>query len=339
MAVSNFSSENASSSTSSSSSSSEIVFFDLETTVPNKVGQRFWVLEFGAIVVCPRKLVELESYCTLIRPKDLHVVAVRSGRADGITREAVADAPSFEDVADKIFSILDGRIWAGHNIQRFDCIRIKEAFAEIVRPAPKPVGIIDSLGVLTEKFGRRAGNMKMATLASYFGLGQQKHRSLDDVRMNLEVLKHCATVLFLESSLPSILDGKWHTNPNVTTRSRSILESSFPSSLNERRYGSSMTLRSSRGKNPCGEETSRKSPPTSLTYRRAVPYATEGIGKMTARVKNLLCKAQNKPLNHILRHSQSLLRAGFVLRKADETDKWCMASDYSIQNLVEAQMN
>lgn len=70
----------------------------------------------------------------------------------------------------------------------------------------------------------------MATLAAYFGLGKQKHRykfwskpepcvldiflwyymkpvimvlqtalnrSLDDVRMNLEVLKHCATVLFL----------------------------------------------------------------------------------------------------------------------------------------------
>ncbi|KAK7845909.1 protein nen4 [Quercus suber] len=119
----------------------EIVFFDLETNVPNRAGQRFWVLEFGAIVVCPQKLVELESYSTLIRPKDLF-------RCDGITRAAVANAPSFEQVADKIFSILNGR---------------------------------------------------MASLATYFGLGQQKHRSLDDARMNLEVLKHCATVLFLKS--------------------------------------------------------------------------------------------------------------------------------------------
>uniref|UniRef100_A0A2N9HLM7 Exonuclease domain-containing protein n=1 Tax=Fagus sylvatica TaxID=28930 RepID=A0A2N9HLM7_FAGSY len=175
----------------------EIVFFDLETNVPNRAGQRFWVLEFGAIVVCPKKLVELESYSTLIRPKDLSVASLKSSRCDGITRAAVANAPEFEQVADKIFSILNGRIWAGHNIQRFDCIRIKEAFAEIGKPAPIPVGMIDSLGVLTAKFGRRAGNMKMASLATYFGLGQQKHRSLDDVRMNLEVLKHCATVLFL----------------------------------------------------------------------------------------------------------------------------------------------
>ncbi|XP_054822216.1 protein NEN4 [Prosopis cineraria] len=264
----------------------EIVFFDLETTVPNKSGQRFWVLEFGAIVVSPHKLVELESYTTLIRPKDLSVVSVKPRRCDGITREAVKNAPSFEEVAEKIFSILNGRVWAGHNIQRFDCIRIKEAFDDIGRPAPIPVGIIDSLRILTEKFGRRAGNMKMATLASYFGLGEQKHRSLDDVRMNLEVLKHCATVLFLESSLPSTLQSRWYGTSNIMTRSRT------------------------NGKSPCKEETSRKShPPTSLGYHRAVPYARGSLQKMTERVKGLLCKAQgHQSLNHILKHSHTLLR-------------------------------
>ena len=54
-----------------------------------------------------------------------------------------------------------GRIWAGHNILRFDCPRIKEAFAEIGRPVPEPKGTIDSLALLTERFGRRAGNMKV----------------------------------------------------------------------------------------------------------------------------------------------------------------------------------
>ncbi|KAF7834262.1 protein NEN4 [Senna tora] len=267
----------------------EIVFFDLETTVPTNRStaqpRRFWVLEFGAIVVSPHKLEELESYSTLIRPRDLSVVSVKSSRCDGITREAVKDAPFFEEVADKIFGILNGRIWAGHNIQRFDCVRIKEAFDDIKRPAPVPVGIIDSLGVLSEKFGKRAGNMKMATLASYFGLGQQKHRSLDDVRMNLEVLKHCATVLFLESSLPSTMHGKWYGSSSVMTRSRT------------------------NGKSPCKEETSRKSPPTSLGYQRAVPYARGSLGKMTERVKGLLCKAQGQQsLNQLLKHSHSLLR-------------------------------
>ncbi|KAH9612082.1 hypothetical protein KSS87_000890 [Heliosperma pusillum] len=194
----------------------EIVFFDIETTVPNRAGpgheRRFWVLEFGAIVVCPLKLVETDSYCTLIRPGDLSVVALKPTRANGITRQAVLKAPTFDQVADKIYQILHGRIWSGHNIQRFDCLRIKEAFAEIGRLAPEPIGIIDSLGVLSDKFGRRAGDMKMATLANYFGLGEQKHRSLDDVRMNLEVLKSCATVLLLESSLPSVLSDNWRND-------------------------------------------------------------------------------------------------------------------------------
>lgn len=139
----------------------EIVFFDLETTIPKRPGQGFNVLEFGAIVVCPWKLVELESYTTLIRPKDLSIVSVRSSRKDGITRDAVAGAPAFDQVADKIFNVLNNRIWAGHNIQRFDCVRIKEAFAHINKDPPQPVAMIDSLGVLTEKFGRRAGNMKV----------------------------------------------------------------------------------------------------------------------------------------------------------------------------------
>jgi len=60
-----------------------------------------------------------------------------------------------------------GRIWAGHNILRFDCPRIREAFAEIGRPAPEPKGTIDSLSLLTERFGRRAGNMKVTFCYSF----------------------------------------------------------------------------------------------------------------------------------------------------------------------------
>ncbi|XP_021733876.1 protein NEN1-like [Chenopodium quinoa] len=197
---------------------SEIAFFDVETTIPLKPGESFIILEFGAILVCPKKLVELESYSTLICPNDISRISSKSERCNGISRAAVSSAPPFSAIADKIFDILNGRIWAGHNILRFDCPRIREAFAEIGRSPPEPKGVIDSLALLTERFGRRAGNMKMATLATYFGLGHQTHRSLDDVRMNLEVLKYCATVLFLESSLPDILTRDSWVSPTSTTR-------------------------------------------------------------------------------------------------------------------------
>ncbi|KAL0929057.1 hypothetical protein M5K25_000997 [Dendrobium thyrsiflorum] len=242
----------------------ELVFFDIETTAAVGRGQRFWVVEFGSIVVCPKKLVEVESFCSLIRPPDISLVAPT--RPSGITREAVAAAPM---------------VWVGHNIKRFDCHRIKEAFADIGRPPPEPIGVIDSLEVLTPEFGRRAGDLKMATLASYFGLGQQKHRSLDDVRLNLEVLKHCAAVLLLESKLPQILPGKDHGSPSMVTRSKA----------NNVRSGE--------------EETSRKS----LGSSRAAPYQKGRLGKVIERAKEALRGAEgSQPLNGLLRHSRLLLR-------------------------------
>ncbi|CAN1312448.1 Protein NEN2 [Linum perenne] len=199
---------------------SEIAFFDVETTIPTRPAQGYALLEFGAILVCPKTLEELQSYSTLIRPSNPSLITSLSVRCNGITRDAVSTAPSFSDIADTVYGILHGRIWAGHNILRFDCPRIREAFAGIGRPAPEPKGTIDSLALLTQKFGRRAGDMKMASLATYFGLGKQTHRSLDDVRMNLEVVKYCATVLFLESSLPETFPENNWVSPNVTTRSR-----------------------------------------------------------------------------------------------------------------------
>ncbi|KAG7021529.1 Protein NEN1, partial [Cucurbita argyrosperma subsp. argyrosperma] len=143
---------------------SEIAFFDVETTVPRRQGQGFTILEFGAILVCPRKLVELESYSTLVRPSHLSLISSLSVRCNGITRDAVLSSPTFAQIAHKVYHILHGRIWAGHNILRFDCARIREAFAQIGMPPPQPKGTIDSLALLTQKFGRRAGDMKESSL-------------------------------------------------------------------------------------------------------------------------------------------------------------------------------
>lgn len=150
----------------------EMVFFDVETAAapsPSDADGRWWLLEFGAILVCPRRLVELSSYSTLIRPGDLSAVSKRFA-GDLSLSAAFRAAPAFADVADDIFRLLDGRVWAGHNIRRFDCHRVREAFAAAGRAAPEPVAVVDSLNVLAQGFGRRAGDLKMATLAAYFGI-------------------------------------------------------------------------------------------------------------------------------------------------------------------------
>lgn len=195
---------------------SEIVFFDLETTIPTRPGESYAILEFGSILVCPEKLDELESYETLVKPHDVNLITASSIRANGITPGDVDSAPSFSEIADTVYNILHGRLWAGHNILRFDCVRLREAYAHINRPPPEPKGAIDTLLLLTQRFGRRAGDMKMASLAAYFGLGQQSHRSLGDVRMNLEVVKRCAAVLFLESSQQDMFTDINRSSPNAT---------------------------------------------------------------------------------------------------------------------------
>jgi DNA polymerase III epsilon subunit-like protein len=86
----------------------EIAFFDTETTVPSRKGESYFLLEFGAILVCPQKLVEIFSYSTLIKPADLDAISVASIRCNGIFRESVGSAPTFADVADIIYAILHG---------------------------------------------------------------------------------------------------------------------------------------------------------------------------------------------------------------------------------------
>ncbi|KAL7223034.1 hypothetical protein ACSBR1_024676 [Camellia fascicularis] len=123
----------------------------------------------------------MDHYSTLIRPLDLSLISTLLDRNNGINKDKVTSSPTFSEIADKVYDILHGRIWAGHNIRRFDCARIREAFAEINRPPPEPKDTIDTLPVLTQRFGKRAGNVKMARLADYFGLGDQTHRYMPSV--------------------------------------------------------------------------------------------------------------------------------------------------------------
>ena len=89
----------------------EMVFFDVEAA-PSSGECR--LLEFAAILVCPRRLVEVSSYSTLIRPDN--------AAADGSSLPS--STPSFEDVFPDIFELLDGRVWAGHGIRRAGCPRV-----------------------------------------------------------------------------------------------------------------------------------------------------------------------------------------------------------------------
>lgn len=87
---------------------SEIAFFDVETTIPFRAGQGYAILEFGSILVCPKKLVELRNYSVLVRPANLNLITPRSVKCNGIKREDVESALTFADIADTVYDILHG---------------------------------------------------------------------------------------------------------------------------------------------------------------------------------------------------------------------------------------
>mmetsp|Transcript_24047 Transcript_24047/g.46917 ORF Transcript_24047/g.46917 Transcript_24047/m.46917 type:complete len:315 (+) Transcript_24047:88-1032(+) len=185
-----------------------IAFFDLETTVHRRKGDTPAVIEFGAILLDQKALYEKQVFSTLIKPRtgpNVAPITERSANINGITENMVQNSPTFADVADTIFRMLDGNIWAGHNIKGFDNPRITEEFRAIGRVPPRPSGMIDTYHLLKRSFGKaRAGNLRLNTLGKHFGLGDERHRALADVGLNIEVLKSCATVIFLEKNFASM---------------------------------------------------------------------------------------------------------------------------------------
>jgi DNA polymerase III epsilon subunit-like protein len=179
-----------------SSRENEMIFFDIETTGTATAE----VIEFGAIIVDKFTYREKSRYETLIRPYG--EISYHAGLVHKITIEMLNSKPRFKDVADKIFDALDGRIWVGHSINSADIPILNKAFAAIKHALPKEHARIDTLPLFRQRFGKRAGDLKMATLGSYFGLGKEQHRALSDSIMTFDVMKCIALSSMLGEEMP-----------------------------------------------------------------------------------------------------------------------------------------
>jgi DNA polymerase III epsilon subunit-like protein len=87
----------------------EIVFLDVETTIPSRKGEQFELIEFGAVILASEGFYEVFSFSTLVRPADPTLITPKSVACNGITQEACAGAPSFDEVADRIYKVLHGK--------------------------------------------------------------------------------------------------------------------------------------------------------------------------------------------------------------------------------------
>ncbi|MEL7046826.1 MAG: exonuclease domain-containing protein [Pseudomonadota bacterium] len=107
------------------------VVVDVETTGGR--GEQHRVTEIGAV-----KLIDGETvgrFQTLLNPQ--RTIPPGITRLTGITRDMVADAPIFADVADAFADFLEGAIFVAHNVD-FDYRFIGQEFRRLGRPFKMP---------------------------------------------------------------------------------------------------------------------------------------------------------------------------------------------------------
>jgi DNA polymerase III epsilon subunit-like protein/stress response protein SCP2 len=106
----------------------------------------------------------------------------------GLTRERLAGAPSFAEIAPELLDVLDGRVLVAHNAafdHRFLTAEVERA--GLALPVQRRLCTL----ALSRRLGLSVPDHKLATLATYWGVPQKRaHDALDDVEVLARILTH-----------------------------------------------------------------------------------------------------------------------------------------------------
>lgn len=84
------------------------------------------IISFACVPIINLKILVRDTFYTLVKPKKYDYKAMRY---HGISKDNLMDAPTFEDVSDRILKTLDG-ILVGHTVE-FDFQFLKTAFKSL----------------------------------------------------------------------------------------------------------------------------------------------------------------------------------------------------------------
>lgn len=156
-----------------------IVAFDTETTGLDPYhGHR--IIEFAAVVFT------LSPDGTIANRTD-HPFMINPGceippeitRITGITEADVADAPSFQDVAEQIHALLEGAITVAHNYP-FDLAFLTQEFQRCGLSWPQPLAEVDTFD-LSKKYFSEAKKHRLEDLCNRLDVVLEKaHRATED---------------------------------------------------------------------------------------------------------------------------------------------------------------
>jgi len=152
-------------------------FIDVETTGSSPTRER--ITEIGLVRVdLDGDAVRVDEWCTLVNPGI--PIPPEIQWLTGITSEMVRSAPSFTDIAQTLFDLLEGAVFVAHNA-RFDYGFIRAAFCR--------AGFAYTARTLcTVRLSRylypdRAPHTLDALIERFEISGEQRHRALGDARV------------------------------------------------------------------------------------------------------------------------------------------------------------
>lgn len=154
---------------------------DVETTGLDPAAHR--VISVAALALAPDCTVT-DQFATLLDP------GVDPGPVDvhGLTSDILAGSPHFADVAGQLASVLRGRTMVAH-FARFDYGFLA---AEAQRAGVDlPVSTVMCTGQLARNLRLATENLRLATLAKYWGIPQSRpHDAFDDAMVLAQILPH-----------------------------------------------------------------------------------------------------------------------------------------------------
>lgn len=159
---------------------------DIETTGSHASGNS--ITEIGICLHDGEKIVD--EFQTLLNPGvwiPQYITALT-----GITNEMIEEAPTFEEVSEKLLEWLDGAVFVAHNAQ-FDYSFIKAEF--------EAIGIKwQSKRLCTVRLARKAfpalPSYSLGNICKWMGIhNEQAHRALSDARAAAQLLEKCLAAM------------------------------------------------------------------------------------------------------------------------------------------------
>lgn len=184
-----------------------IVAFDTETTGLQSYNDDR-IIEFGAVEIIVNAELNVERvvhHPYLINPQC--PIPREASNVSGIYDEHVADKPTFSDVAQDIWNILDGSILVAHNFN-FDFGFIRNEFRRLENGMewPKTLGEIDTL-TLARLYMKDLKSKRLESVAKFFNIPlDNAHRAVDDAEATGRVFVAIAKRFGAPEDLEDMLD-------------------------------------------------------------------------------------------------------------------------------------